>query len=196
MKPLRLSVLFFSLAREKSFIKMHRAESSCVTGPEKILFAGAYRASFSPEILHDRALKGLMKGLVRSRYSTGLGTQHTFPRWLTSTSMPSFSSFSLLYVGSHTRTTFLAPCLCSSWGNGTENTKSKLKTVIHSFISNIRNEWIPKRSVSTWASMADFKTLSLLLNLVNKESEPVLLLSLLVIYFLLSGRQYLWWPWK
>ena len=32
---------FFALAREKSFIKMHRTERRCVTGPENTLFAGA-----------------------------------------------------------------------------------------------------------------------------------------------------------
>lgn len=72
MKPVSLSVLFFALAREKIFVKMHSAESRCVIRPEKILFAGASKRHSALEIVHDGALKGLIKGLFRSRYTAHL----------------------------------------------------------------------------------------------------------------------------
>ena len=72
MKPVSLSVLFFTLAREKIFSKMHSAESRCVIRPEKIPFAGASKCHSALEIVHAGALKGLTKGLFGSRYTAHL----------------------------------------------------------------------------------------------------------------------------
>ena len=41
LNPLGLFVFIFAQARESIFIKTHSFESSCVIGPENILFAGA-----------------------------------------------------------------------------------------------------------------------------------------------------------
>ena len=40
LKPISLSVVLFTDACERIFIKKHSFESRCVTGPENILFAG------------------------------------------------------------------------------------------------------------------------------------------------------------
>ena len=60
LKPLSLFVFFFALALERIFIKTHHTESTCVTGPESILFLRRVRASFSPEMLQAGAVKGLI----------------------------------------------------------------------------------------------------------------------------------------
>ena len=61
---LSLFAFFFSLALEIIFIKAHPTESSCVTGPENVLFLKQVCESFSPEILLAGAVKEL--GYVRS----------------------------------------------------------------------------------------------------------------------------------
>ena len=53
-------VFFFALACARIFIKTHRTEKKFVIKQENILFLRRVRASFSPEILHDGAVKGLI----------------------------------------------------------------------------------------------------------------------------------------
>ena len=61
LKPLNLffSFFFFALACERIFIKTYNTESSCVTGPENILFAGASVHLSAPEILQAGAVQRL-----------------------------------------------------------------------------------------------------------------------------------------
>ena len=63
LKPFLLFAFFFTLACERSLIKTHSAESRCVTGPENIPFLRCICASFSQEILHAGAVKGLMEAV-------------------------------------------------------------------------------------------------------------------------------------
>ena len=60
LKPLRLSVFFFALACERTFIKK-LALNLDVIGPEIILFPGAsiHAFFFCPEMLQTGAVKGL-----------------------------------------------------------------------------------------------------------------------------------------
>ena len=53
------SSFFFALACERTFIKTHSTEKRFFIRAENILFLRHVRASFSPEILHDGAVKGL-----------------------------------------------------------------------------------------------------------------------------------------
>ena len=71
LKPLRLSVFFFALACERTFIKK-LALNLDVIGPEIILFPGAsiHAFFFCPEMLQTGAVKGLSPLADRSSQCT------------------------------------------------------------------------------------------------------------------------------
>ena len=58
LKPSSLSVFFFALASEKTFIKTYITESGCYRIGKYTVYRRV-RASFSPEMLQAGAVKGL-----------------------------------------------------------------------------------------------------------------------------------------
>ena len=65
LKSLSLSAFSFALAYEHTFIKTHNIESRFVTGLENMLFHWCVHAHFSPDILQDLAVKGLIKTILQ-----------------------------------------------------------------------------------------------------------------------------------
>ena len=60
----QLFSFFCALASEQTFIKTHNTESRFVIGPETVLFCRCVHARFSPEMLQDVAVKGLIAWLA------------------------------------------------------------------------------------------------------------------------------------
>jgi len=76
LKIVSLFVFVFVLACERIFIKLLSIEGRCVTGPENIVRSRVH-ASFSPEVLHVGAVKGLRTVFASAPVES---TDRTVPR--------------------------------------------------------------------------------------------------------------------